>query len=1073
MRKVHLLIASVILLIVSAHLWAETTDIIKNNSYIVSFTLNANEGQRVTNQDFATISFEDSAFDIYFSTSIKKMALSGKRISVPLKIGESVYVYRRGNEVKIELGDAKGVLFTIPRVNDGSVEYISSANIVIDDFYASESDSVYFTDDFMRDVQESNGEWEIISGDWGIHLSFENGSFMKMAKQSNQRATTRAQNPFNWTGTSTKKDEVALSLVGDDDWEDYTFETSMKAQKGSEVGAMVHYQSENGNGILFLWSCDSTQKNPMKLYKREKGKLSLLDSKNTYLLPNEWYRLKIATTFSGVTVYIDDSEVLRADYVGAGRGGAALAVRNGSAIFDDVAIYGKDIDTDLLYEIQAEQNAQGFASDAMMSFWNSPEKYWSKHMPTSYYKHNVYGDYVWVSGTVNVYSRTTGVLTLGLNATMNDPTSGYRAELTQANGGNIKKVKLYENETVLAEQDVDVSQQQGGIPVRFLRNGETLTVFINDVEALTAEITTEVEGFYPTITTTGAFRNFKKFSVYSYNMLEYTFATSPVDWYTEGNWMSTLRWACAPEWSFLSGWSRGPAVLWHKKVFTGDHSISAYMGFKVEYPRETDIYFYRQRDLKLTICGDGIDPNSGYVGWYRKGSGNTFASETREVYYMQILKNGEVVAEKPIPQWITNGWHHRSWYNLSLTKEGNKITLMCKSNPSIGYMGVVEQEVDLSYEDPEPLLGGSSAIWVDNTGFSIAKAEVSFRETPTTRTAPRVTIDADPYYPDYALVGRPLTVTYDELASSNGIPLQLAVSTMQTPNETVNDIIIKGNAVTFTPSEIGRYWYKVNAVETKAPFVVSPTSHIDLPVFDPEKHKATSEDALVVYKFNEGDGDIIVDHSVVEPKLDLEIKRTDDLNTATLWRVDRGLYLGADSKLTSVADADKLSRIAETKQFTLEVWHSPDSMQPDSVSPAYQLTTGIMSWDQAENQNPNNGNMTISGFTDMVYLVPKGTYWRPNYEAMKTPGMHTSLHHFVITWDGKATSFYEDGELKWSVQNLNWVPANGFNKGYKLHVANLANGFAPLYGSLYFFAFYDKAMASEDILNNYYAGPER
>ena len=1060
-------------MIVSAHLWAETTDIIKNNSYIVSFTLNANEGQRVTNQDFATISFEDSAFDIYFSTSIKKMALSGKRISVPLKIGESVYVYRRGNEVKIELGDAKGVLFTIPRVNDGSVEYISSANIVIDDFYASESDSVYFTDDFMRDVQESNGEWEIISGDWGIHLSFENGSFMKMAKQSNQRATTRAQNPFNWTGTSTKKDEVALSLVGDDDWEDYTFETSMKAQKGSEVGAMVHYQSENGNGILFLWSCDSTQKNPMKLYKREKGKLSLLDSKNTYLLPNEWYRLKIATTFSGVTVYIDDSEVLRADYVGAGRGGAALAVRNGSAIFDDVAIYGKDIDTDLLYEIQAEQNAQGFASDAMMSFWNSPEKYWSKHMPTSYYKHNVYGDYVWVSGTVNVYSRTTGVLTLGLNATMNDPTSGYRAELTQANGGNIKKVKLYENETVLAEQDVDVSQQQGGIPVRFLRNGETLTVFINDVEALTAEITTEVEGFYPTITTTGAFRNFKKFSVYSYNMLEYTFATSPVDWYTEGNWMSTLRWACAPEWSFLSGWSRGPAVLWHKKVFTGDHSISAYMGFKVEYPRETDIYFYRQRDLKLTICGDGIDPNSGYVGWYRKGSGNTFASETREVYYMQILKNGEVVAEKPIPQWITNGWHHRSWYNLSLTKEGNKITLMCKSNPSIGYMGVVEQEVDLSYEDPEPLLGGSSAIWVDNTGFSIAKAEVSFRETPTTRTAPRVTIDADPYYPDYALVGRPLTVTYDELASSNGIPLQLAVSTMQTPNETVNDIIIKGNAVTFTPSEIGRYWYKVNAVETKAPFVVSPTSHIDLPVFDPEKHKATSEDALVVYKFNEGDGDIIVDHSVVEPKLDLEIKRTDDLNTATLWRVDRGLYLGADSKLTSVADADKLSRIAETKQFTLEVWHSPDSMQPDSVSPAYQLTTGIMSWDQAENQNPNNGNMTISGFTDMVYLVPKGTYWRPNYEAMKTPGMHTSLHHFVITWDGKATSFYEDGELKWSVQNLNWVPANGFNKGYKLHVANLANGFAPLYGSLYFFAFYDKAMASEDILNNYYAGPER
>ncbi len=129
------------------------------------------------------------------------------------------------------------------------------------------------------------------------------------------------------------------------------------------------------------------------------------------------------------------------------------------------------------------------------------------------------------------------------------------------------------------------------------------------------------------------------------NMFDDTFANAPVDWQGDGTWAATTRWACSPEWSFLGGWSRGDAVLWHKKIFTGDHSLLAFVGPKMEYPRAREPYDLRFRDFGVTICGDGHNPRSGYAAIY--GAADQQGQENQRTV---LLRNGVEVAPRRFPR---------------------------------------------------------------------------------------------------------------------------------------------------------------------------------------------------------------------------------------------------------------------------------------------------------------------------------------------------------------------------------------------------------------------------------------
>ncbi len=140
------------------------------------------------------------------------------------------------------------------------------------------------------------------------------------------------------------------------------------------------------------------------------------------------------------------------------------------------------------------------------------------------------------------------------------------------------------------------------------KDGETV-LEAKDVEPL--------RGMRPAYRAEGCFALAHNALVLGRNVRTYTFSDEPVDWWIgEGTWEQSTRWSCDPRWSFLGGWSRGDAVLWHKQRFTGDQYFDAFLGVRMEYPRERQIYDDRFRDLGITICGDGHNPRSGYAGIY-------------------------------------------------------------------------------------------------------------------------------------------------------------------------------------------------------------------------------------------------------------------------------------------------------------------------------------------------------------------------------------------------------------------------------------------------------------------------
>ena len=148
--------------------------------------------------------------------------------------------------------------------------------------------------------------------------------------------------------------------------------------------------------------------------------------------------------------------------------------------------------------------------------------------------------------------------------------------------------------------------------------------------------------------------------VLGHNMLDYNFTDAPMDWLGEGTWASSIRWSCSANWLFLSGWGRGDSALWHKQRFTGDQSLQAFIGIKMEYLRERDYYEQRFRDVAITICGDGYNPRSGYSAIY--GAPDADGTPNKRTV---LMRNGVVVASRPESIAGKDANHHH-WFNLQL-----------------------------------------------------------------------------------------------------------------------------------------------------------------------------------------------------------------------------------------------------------------------------------------------------------------------------------------------------------------------------------------------------------------------
>jgi hypothetical protein len=983
----------------------------------------------------------------------KRTACGQTPVSIPADTAYTLTVLRRGSWLGLLRGQSLIFRGEVPRLPGNSAGVTAEAGWTVDAAQIQRLEPVVFADNFMRSADNAVkfGAWKTTdAGAWDLASAWDKDPKGNQNKFTN---AAYAQNPFSWGG---HRDDggPTLCTTGESFWEDYTVTVSVQPGRDGAVGVMVN-MPDGRTGILARWSPvgdTSATGNRLILYRYAKGELTPLAESKGGFVPEQWYNFSVVSSLDGVKVYVDRRERLNVKGVTPWRGGMALyAEGKTGVIYDDVTVYGRTLKKDLIAETQQAQINDKFRADTKgMQEWSAYQRDWV--VPPGAYNYYVnrldfYGDH-WITVPVRTFDAKTGRLVMALCANGTETNSGYRAVVSLSADTGKLTYAIFRNTTQLAARTDAPLTPNVEYTFRFSRRGKQLILEQDGDKVVEATDTQDPPGFRPAYSGDGCFSFIERSNVLALgrNMKDYTFSEAPVDWLSDGSWMPTTRWSCAPQWSFLAGWSRGNAALWYKDRVVGDQAFEAFLGLKMEYPRERDIYDNRYRNLCITICGDGHDPLSGYAGvWLLPIPGEYLTlSDGRRIVKKRLVlyRNGVEVAAAPVSAYEMpdRGADHRNWFELSLHKRGGRIEFW------------VRDKCVLTYTDPEPLDGGVPGIWTTDNGIAVARARLIYTNPPVPRTDPFVVI-AQPWYPEWANINTPLTLDFANSWSTTGKAISLRQEIGQQPDK-VAPPAINGTKVVFTPTQTGDYWYRISATDGDN---VSPLFHLSVPAFNPGLGRDDSH-TLILYRFDEGSGTVVKDHGALGTPANLKIK---DANVS--WVSSHGLTYRGPHPMISDGDngVSKLMAIAANNACTIETW-----LSTDSVYTATGWAGCIMTWETSAYRRNfafghNTQNLITTNAGAPITSGAAGTF--------PTWGFRTGLNHWVSTWDGKTLSHYKNGVLMNSApfvfNTANWV-ANT-----PLLLGNQTDGQRNYLGTYYLVAIHDRCLSTDEVLRHYNAGP--
>ena len=142
------------------------------------------------------------------------------------------------------------------------------------------------------------------------------------------------------------------------------------------------------------------------------------------------------------------------------RGGVGLySEGTGGSVFNDVTVYGRTLDIDLLREIHQAHISQKFIDDNQgMKEWSVTPDTWQPDATVPgllWYPDTLYGAHNWVYATVNPVANASGKVELILHGTRTAPlSSGYRAVIAIAGAPPKQTCALYRGTTLLAGKQV-------------------------------------------------------------------------------------------------------------------------------------------------------------------------------------------------------------------------------------------------------------------------------------------------------------------------------------------------------------------------------------------------------------------------------------------------------------------------------------------------------------------------------------------------------------------------------------------------------------------------------------------
>jgi hypothetical protein len=224
-------------------------------------------------------------------------------------------------------------------------------------------------------------------------------------------------------------------------------------------------------------------------------------------------------------------------------------------------------------------------------------------------------------------------------------------------------------------------------------------------------------------------------------------------------------------------------------------------------------------------------------------------------------------------------------------------------------------------------------------------------------------------------------------------------------------------------------------------------------------HRVT-EGQIVFYSFNEGDGTIINDLSVVGYPLDFVNMNIKGNSNSVGWEAD-GLFIKAQTIALSAEPAKKIIETCRASgEITIEAWIKPADV--DQTGPARIVSLSA---------DPYNRNFTLgqdgSNYNVRLRTTTTGKNGdNPSISAIDS--VKPELTHVVYTRHKNGTArIYIDG-VEVASEMIKGDFSN-WDNSYHLALANEVTRDRPWLGKFYLVAIYSRALTSEEVVQNYEA----
>ncbi|HEY3324673.1 MAG TPA: PDZ domain-containing protein [Planctomycetota bacterium] len=502
---------------------------------------------------------------------------------------------------------------------------------------------------------------------------------------------------------------VALILAGEPGWSDYAAEAAIKPLGDGGVGLAVAVTSPR-DYVLFRWrgpdlATGSAAKSAggefdrLQLVRVSGGKESVLAERSGGYRPYEFYLMAVDWSGEQISCRIDGNEVLSARVPGLKRGQIGLYAMKGAPVFfDDVRVAADRGVLVAAHHPEREIN-DIFASENDMELWANPALEWDRNIETGWAVHK---------------SRFPGEQALVINKPkFNDLEVRLRTGGIPQEGDSALKISGGKAVLGAGPTASSIAVPKTIQRVALRQNGRR---FEADIDGAKLAFDSGIADGAPLARSQVAIRGLKNLGepravhVTASNILEYTFNTSPVDWEVEcGRWGLLNKWICDPRWSWFGGRTKTLAAIWNKYIFSGDISVEAAVSLMMQ---KEDPPYERPGDYNMTICGDGMNLDSGYTLIFA-GDNNSWTRLYRKGVMVaeSTLEDDRVVSDRV--KHPDKPELHQRWFRVKFEKIGKTVSFYRDGH------------LAFSFDDPDPIPEGRVAFWTMDNGFLLARVRIA------------------------------------------------------------------------------------------------------------------------------------------------------------------------------------------------------------------------------------------------------------------------------------------------------------------------------------------------------------